>query len=119
MCDHLIPDPGLVTKFGKWLPSLVTGFRHAVFGSAVEPLGPTRSTHRTQASGTVRVHVQTTVAIAQPTPARGASTTSAFVPPMEWCPNKRVKQPPPPKCRRCLFNQDEPLSSASNIDEPR
>ena len=41
MCDHLIPDPGLVTKFGKWLPSLVTGFRHAVFGSAAEPLGPT------------------------------------------------------------------------------
>ena len=41
MCDHLIPDSGLVTKFGKWLPSLVTGFRHAVFGSAVEPLGPT------------------------------------------------------------------------------
>ena len=24
MCDHLIPDLGRVTKFGKWLPSLVT-----------------------------------------------------------------------------------------------
>ena len=43
MCDHLIPDSGLVTKFGKWLPSLVTRFRHAVFGSAVEPLGPTQT----------------------------------------------------------------------------
>ena len=41
VCDHLIPDLDIVTKFGKWLPSLVTGFRHAVFGSAAEPLGPT------------------------------------------------------------------------------
>ena len=41
MCGCLIPDLGIVTKFGNWLPNLVTGFRHAVFGSAAEPLGPT------------------------------------------------------------------------------